>query len=69
MGTVGNILIKRGQGRMRGKGEATGGVAGHVVQRPGVIEHRQGELVEFVVVGVGAEEVSHNRIDVRSMQL
>ena len=54
---------------MRGKGEATGGVAGHVVQRPGVIEHRQGELVEFVVVGVGAEEVSHNRIDVRSMQL
>ena len=40
-----------------------GGVVGHGVQRPGVVEHRWGDLVESVVDGADAEEVGHNVID------
>ena len=40
-----------------------GGIVGHVVQRPWVIEHRPSDTVESVVGGAYEEKVVHNRID------
>ena len=39
------------------------GLIGHVIQRPGVIEHRQGVLVESFVGRIDADKVGHDRID------
>ena len=44
-----------------------GVIVRHGAQKPGVIEHRQGDLVESVVGRAYAEEVGHNRIDGRGL--